>query len=326
MRSPSSLVRAVSTRAVVATLALIAIMGWAIVSRSALAHTVGQIRALPGPSWPSISVAAAAVVASYWFAALALRAAAGRRLPLGRTVAVQLAAAVANRLTPGGIGGAAVNARFLSTQGLSAGSAGAAISLSGAAHVAIATIGILLIGPTLGLPGWARSLGSARLGSLPLAVVALPLAGTLCWLTVRMVRARCRGDGPIASGTRDARAALVVAVHEPRRLSVLLAATAAVKATNLLALLAATWAFDGDIADWRVAVVYLVGVPAAEAIPTPGGLGTVDAALLAGLAHVGAGTGGAVVAAVVLFRLLTYWGPIVPGAIASGILRRQNAL
>ena len=115
-------------------------------------------------------------------------------------------------------------------------------------------------------------------------------------------------------------------MRNPKRLALLLAATAGVKATNLLALLAATWAFDGDIADWRIAVVYLVGVPIAEAIPTPGGIGGVDAVLVAGLAHFGTSTAGAVVAAVIVFRLLTFWAPIVPGVISAGLLRRQHAL
>ena len=99
----------------------------------------------------------------------------------------------------------------------------------------------------------------------------------------------------------------------------------AVKAANVFALLAALWAFHGDVATWHVAVVYLVGVTTAEAIPVPAGIGTVDAALLAGLVGAGA-TAGATLAAVIMFRLLTFWAPFVPGVIASAVLRRRMAI
>ena len=61
-----------------------------------------QLSNLPAPSWPWVAVVAAAIGVSYFFAALALQAAAGTRLPLPRTVLVQLAAAAANRITPAG--------------------------------------------------------------------------------------------------------------------------------------------------------------------------------------------------------------------------------
>ena len=145
-------------------------------------------------------------------------------------------------------------------------------------------------------------------------LVAVPL---LVWRIARAAQSRLRADSRVAVGIRDARIALSSASRQPKRLALLLAATAGVKATNLLALLAATWAFDGDLADWRVAVVYLVGVPVAEAIPTPGGIGGVDAVLVAGLARIGTSPAGAVIAAVIVFRLLTFWAPIVPGMISA---------
>jgi uncharacterized membrane protein YbhN (UPF0104 family) len=171
-----------------------------------------------------------------------------------------------------------------------------------------------------------QSLLAARIHGLPVIVPVLVAVLLMIWLLVRAARRRLYDDGRMSAAFHDAKSALSTATHQPKRLALLLAATAGVKATNLLALLAATWAFDGDIADWRIAVVFLVGVPVAEAIPTPGGIGGVDAVLVAGLAHVGTSTAGAVIAAVIVFRLLTFWAPIVPGMISAGLLRRQHAL
>jgi uncharacterized protein (TIRG00374 family) len=74
-----------------------------------------------------------------------------------------------------------------------------------------------------------------------------------------------------------------------------------------------------------VATVYLAGTAAAAASPTPGGLGAVEAALTAGLNLVGIPFGPAV-AGVLTFRLLTYWLPIVPGAIAYRLLLRSSMI
>ena len=313
-------------RVVILGTAFVALMVWVITYHATLGSAIAQLSILPGPSWSAILIALGAVVASYCCSAVALSAAAGRRLPLGRTLLVQFAAAAANRLTPGGVGGMAVNARYLRTQELSSGTVGAALSLSALAHIAIASIGALAMAPTLSRLPIPHSLLASRIYGLPMIVpvlVAVPLLG---WWIARAARGRLRVDSRVAVGIRDARTALSSASRQPKRLALLLAATAGVKATNLLALLAATWAFDGDLANWRVAVVYLVGVPIAEAIPTPGGIGGVDAVLVAGLARIGTSPAGAVIAAVIVFRLLTFWAPIVPGMISAGFLRRQHAL
>ncbi|MGH3266810.1 MAG: lysylphosphatidylglycerol synthase transmembrane domain-containing protein [Trebonia sp.] len=304
----------------------LAAAGWAIAARAAIGHVVAQVRNLPSPSWLWIATAVVAAGTGYWCSALALRAATGRRLPLGHTVAVQLAAATANRLTPGSLGGAAVNARFLATQRLSAGQTGAAISLTGLAHIAVAAAGLVVVSPTLSSLPLLRPVTAIRVAGVPVILAAIPAVATLCWRATRRALTRASPDGRLVTTLRDLRVSLADAATRPGRLVALLAATAAVKATSLLALLATTWAFDNDIADWRVVVVYLVAGPAAEAIPTPGGLGTVDAVLIAGLTHVsGGGAVGAAVAAVVVFRLLTFWAPILPGAVASGALHRRYA-
>ena len=316
-------------RVVILGTAFVALMVWVITYHATLGNAIAQLTTLPGPSWSAILIALGAVVASYCCSAVALSAAAGRRLPLGRTLLAQFAAAAANRLTPGGVGGMAVNARYLRTQKLSPGTVGAALSLSALAHIAIASIGALAMAPTLSRLPIAHSLLASRIYGLPMIVpvlVAVPLLGWWIARATRAARGQLRVDSRVAVGIRDARIALSSASRQPKRLALLLAATAGVKATNLLALLAATWAFDGDLANWRVAVVYLVGVPIAEAIPTPGGIGGVDAVLVAGLARIGTSPAGAVIAAVIVFRLLTFWAPIVPGMISAGFLRRQHAL
>ena len=70
-----------------------------------------------------------------------------------------------------------------------------------------------------------------------------------------------------------------------------------------------------------ILAVFLTGSAAAAVAPTPGGLGPLEAALAAGLGSLGAAIGPAV-AAVLVFRLITYWFPVLPGAVALRVLRR----
>ena len=263
---------------------------------------------------------------SYFFAALALQAAVGAPLPLARTVLVQLAAAAANRITPAGLGGAAVNARYLTRRGLTAGRAAAAVGICGLAHIVVAAIGIAIFGPGIAVRAAGWFFGGLSAVDMLWVVAALLVAVIARMVNVRTSRsASTLGKSWLGRTAADARTAAGDLVGHPARLATLIVCTAAVKASNLLALYAALWAFDGDVATWRVAVVYLVGATAAEIVPTPAGLGTVDAALIAGLVTTGV-SGGATLAAVIVYRLLSFWAPIIPGLVASAMLRRRLAL
>ncbi|HBW18669.1 MAG: lysylphosphatidylglycerol synthase domain-containing protein [Streptosporangiaceae bacterium] len=61
----------------------------------------------------------------------------------------------------------------------------------------------------------------------------------------------------------------------------------------------------------------------AAASPTPGGLGAIEAALVAGLTGVGLAAGPAV-SAVLVYRLATYWLPVVPGWACWRFLQKHD--
>jgi undecaprenyl-diphosphatase len=74
-----------------------------------------------------------------------------------------------------------------------------------------------------------------------------------------------------------------------------------------------------------IGAVYLGAAALAAAAPTPGGLGAIEAALVAGLTGVGMHAGPAV-SAVVLYRLATYWLPVLPGWLSWRYLQRKEYL
>jgi uncharacterized protein (TIRG00374 family) len=64
----------------------------------------------------------------------------------------------------------------------------------------------------------------------------------------------------------------------------------------------------------QVIVVFTVGVAAASVTPTPGGIGGAEAGLAAALTGTGM-TADLAISIALLYRLITYWLPIIPGFI-----------
>jgi undecaprenyl-diphosphatase len=89
------------------------------------------------------------------------------------------------------------------------------------------------------------------------------------------------------------------------------------------ALAVAVHTFGGTAALAEIGAVYLAGSVIAAAAPTPGGLGPLEAALIAGLTGIGV-AGGVAVSAVLTYRLATYWLPVLPGWLSLHLLQRWN--
>src|SRR5690606_33833455 len=84
-------------------------------------------------------------------------------------------------------------------------------------------------------------------------------------------------------------------------------------------------ALGGDPSFAALAVVQMVGNAVGMAVPTPGGLGAVEAALTAGVTTIGVSTAVAV-PSVLLFRLVSFWLPILPGYLLWTHLQRREIL
>ena len=115
---------------------------------------VGQARAawtaLGAASVPWLGVTAAVGAVTYLMAAISLIGATGQPLAVGRTWAVQLAAAFTNRLAPAGLGGMATNVRYLEAAGVTRPAAVGAVGLNSVAGFLVHLVGVLLIVPLLG--------------------------------------------------------------------------------------------------------------------------------------------------------------------------------
>lgn len=88
--------------------------------------------------------------ATYAAAALVVMGASPHPLAFGRTMNVQLATSFANRLTPYGLGGSAVNERYLERSGLSRATAVAAVAVTVSVGVVLHFLELFGVGLWLG--------------------------------------------------------------------------------------------------------------------------------------------------------------------------------
>jgi uncharacterized membrane protein YbhN (UPF0104 family) len=265
-------------------------------------------------------------------AAGALRAVSGRRLPMGSITHVQLAAAATNRLLPGGIGGAAVNARYLSRAGLTAGaatSAVAALAVVGGLTDALFAAGMSGLGPVVGLGGASAELSILARTGFHVGQQYQWLVGValLVIVAVVLVRARRSALGAIAAGVRDAASHIRRLLSHPGRL-----ALAAIASTATTVAMSAGFVLAVDI--WGSApaplsagalvAVYLVSTAAGGATPLPPFAFVTEVAMVGCLTLAGYTAGSALVA-VLAFRAVTYWLPL-PIGLASARRLRTSAL
>ncbi len=289
-------------------------------------------------AWVPLLVLVAAV--HYGFAALALRAASGLRLRLPEAVLAQLAAAAANRITPCGLGGAAVNARYLTRRGLAP--AGAVGSVSALQLIGPLTDTVVVTGVVLAVPGAVSEslhlvsgigVSAARLAHLvdryaepALLVVVEVLA--LLWLRRRdrplLPRHRPSARVTIAGTCGHMRLLL----QRPRDLVIACVSSGTTTLVLAVGFVISTLAVGG-VRSLPAAVMifttYLVASAVASAVPLPAAAGSTEAALLGVLLADGVPAVQAV-PSVLIFRAVTFWAPAPAGLIAAGVLRRRQIL
>ncbi|MFP5308119.1 MAG: lysylphosphatidylglycerol synthase domain-containing protein [Actinomycetes bacterium] len=299
------------------TLAIVAVVG---IGLYALLPQLGELpaawEALRGADPILLGAAILASMGTYLAAGLSLAGASPASLPYPRAVAGAVAGSFASRLAPGGLGRLGLDIRLMTRAGASRAEAVAGetmLSVTGGVVHALATV-VLAI-------GYGRDIaGNALPDGGPLLVGALVVVAVAGILSTRTEKGR-----ELLGHAKDALRAVRETASDPQRVTQLFAGALLLNAAYIMALDHAVGAVGGDVGPGAVALVYLGGSAFAAVSPTPGGLGAVEAALVAGLSVVGVATPQAV-AGVLLFRLLTYWLPTLPGWLAFRGLRARGHL
>ncbi|GAA2908686.1 hypothetical protein GCM10010517_75140 [Streptosporangium fragile] len=278
-----------------------------------------NLNMITSAKWGWTGVALAAAMLSYVAAALMLMGFVPEPLPLSRTVLVQFAGSFVKLVAPAAVSGVAVNTRYLQKRGIPPGQAVASVGASQLIGLAF-HLGLLLLFAYITGSDTAPSFNPSRtlvITVLAVAVLVLVIVGVP--RLRRMVTARIRA---LFSGVIPR---LLDVLQSPRKIIEGFGGTLLLTISFVLCLDASIRAFGGSLDFAAVALVFLAGNAVGSAAPTPGGLGAVEVALTAGLVLAGLDRDIAA-PAVLLFRLLTFWLPVLPGWASFTYLQRQQAL
>ena len=301
----------------IVTIAMSAVALWALIPQLVGMGSVwGQLR---DANWWWAAAAIALSAGTYVAATVSFVGSVPERLPLGPTFGAQLATSFVGVAAPGG--GIALSVRYLQKQGIDTPTAIGALSVDRIAgamvHATLTALFVALAGTsglqTFELPTWTTvALIAGGVITVTLVCLAIP------W-TRRLVRTK------VLPATRRSLANVSEIARLPTKIMELFGGSLAITMGYILALEVSVTAIGTGPAFTSIGLVYLVATAISSVAPTPGGIGAVEATLVAGLTSAGMPSTTAV-AAVILFRLATFWIPLLPGWAALAVLQRSGDL
>jgi glycosyltransferase 2 family protein len=263
---------------------------------------------------PALALSALTYVAAAW----SLSGYVADRLKFAPLALAQLAGSFVTLVTPAAVGGAALNIRYLQRRKIPAAVAAASVGLSQVVafvmHIVLLVVFVAITGSqghSLRPPTWVYFVIAALIA---IAGVALAIPAGRRLLGARLA--------PVLGQVLPR---LLAVVQQPRKLAEGIGGTLLLTVAYVLCLAACIRALGGSIPIASTAVVYLTGSALGSLVPTPGGIGAVEAALSAGLTAAGL-PGATAVSAVLLYRTLTFWLPIPAGWGAFNYLERHKYL
>ncbi|MFC7897926.1 lysylphosphatidylglycerol synthase domain-containing protein [Streptomyces sp. NPDC057381] len=272
--------------------------------------------------WGWVAAAVLFSAASYIAAAMALLGFVPERVPFLRTVAAQVAGSFVKIVAPAAVGGVALNTRFLQRAGVRPGLAVASVGASQLFGLGCHILMLLAFGYLTGTektpsltPSRTVIAGLLTVAVLVLVVTSVPF---LRKFVVTRVRSLFAGVVP----------RMLDVLQRPQKLITGIGGMLLLTACFVMCLDASVRAFGDESASISlvsVAVVFLAGNALGSAAPTPGGVGAVEATLTVGLIAMGLPKEVAA-PAVLLYRLLTLWLPVLPGWLFFNHLTRKEAL
>ncbi|MFG2435382.1 lysylphosphatidylglycerol synthase domain-containing protein [Streptomyces sp. NPDC048508] len=273
--------------------------------------------------WGWVAAAVLFSALSYFAAAMSLLGFVPERVPFMRTVAAQVAGSFVKIVAPAAVGGVALNTRFLQRAGVRPGLAVASVGASQLFGLGCHILMLLSFGYLTGTEK-TPSLSPSRTviaGLLTVAVLVLVVTSVPFLRKFVSTRVRSLFAGVVPR--------MLDVLQRPQKLVTGIGGMLLLTACFVMCLDASIRAFGHEepttLSLASVAVVFLAGNALGSAAPTPGGVGAVEATLTVGLIAVGLPKEVAA-PAVLLYRLLTLWIPVLPGWLFFNHLTRKGAL
>ena len=271
--------------------------------------------------WEWMPALLGATLIYFVFATISFLGSVAQPMPVAASARSQVANAFAQLVGPASAGKMALAGRFLQRNGLTPPEASASVALNTIAGIATH---LLLMA---GFFAWA---GGAEIGGLSLpSVWTLLLAAGVALVAIAIAllfrRVRQMVIRPVVDGVRTAAGYVTQVFRSPIRVVALLGGSALITMSYLFALVFAVEAFGGGLTVAQIGAAYLGAAAIANIAPTPGGVGPLEAAMIAALSGFGLDAGVAI-SAVLTFRLATFWLPIAPGWVTFMWMERRGEI
>jgi len=284
-----------------------------------LAEVPSSWRAIQSADWAWVPLVVAMSAVTYLGGAVALLGAVPARIRFWPTVLAQGASSFVNRVSPSNVGGMALNVRFLQKSGVEPSAGVAAVGVNSLAGAVIHLILMVVFFTWAG-----KGLGKAfHLPSSSKLLLIVAIVAAIAGIVLATRPGRRFAVAKLIPGLRSGAASLARVARAPGKMIMLFGGSALITLAYIGALAASVQAFGGGPGIVVIGAVYLGAAALAAAAPSPGGLGVIEAALIAGLTGVGMPAGPAV-SAVLLHRLATYWLPVAPGWLSWHVLQRRE--
>ena len=259
--------------------------------------------------------------ATYVFATLSALGAYSLRLPIMATFRSQLASSFTALVAPANAGGMALGVRFLQRAGFDTPSASAAVGLNAVGGI-VAHVVLLFA-----FVSWTGQTGVGDI-EIPdthttLIVLGVIVALSLILLMIRPIRQRV--FAPVVRILKSAGGQVGAVFKSPLRVLALFGGSALVTVAYAVTLVFSVEAFGGGVTVPEIFTAFMVAITIATIAPTPGGLGALEAAMIASLSGFGMDHGPAL-SATLVFRLATFWLPILPGWVTFVWMERNEEL
>lgn len=237
-------------------------------------------------------------------------------IKLRRTLLVQLAGSFASKMLPSGLGSAALMIRFLSKSGLDKTTATSLIVVQ---RLIDFVMFILPLGLVLALSsGSVRGLFNVHVDpDIMMAIGGVVLLAAILVVTIPKLR------GKVVKHYHNVVEDFKDFASSPREVTLTAIASLAVTVMYVACLFVSMRAVGLDVSLFMAFVVYATATIAGTASPAPGGLGALEIAMVAAMLGMGLAQPQAY-AAVILYRLTTYWAPIPFGFVAYQFVQKRQ--
>lgn len=241
-----------------------------------------------------------------------------RRNPLGVFMS-QVAGGFATVSMPAGVGPSFVNLQFLRKSGYRNAPATAIMSAALVVYYAVYFAMLVLIGLFTGR--------NTFTGSIPTNTLVIVLGAVVVVVSVAMMIPPLRHwvTGRLMPLARNYVNKLLDVLSRPRELTISCLGALFQNVTTGLAFWAALQAFGYTTNPVEATFVFMLAYALGSAVPTPGGLGGVEAALTFAFVAIGVPQGVAL-SATLLHRVVFYWLRVPLGALAMRWLARRNLM